>query len=309
MIAVPDIVRRRAAQQGDAGTAWLSGIDATVEGLAHDWSLTVGEVMSGGTEALVLEVNLADGVPAVLKLPYPGSDPTDRERRAFQAAAGRGYATLLNHDPASRAMLLERLGPMLDSLGLSLDEQMQAICQTLRQAWTAPIPTDPMMTGLEKAADLSAFIESSWQATDRPCPRPVIDKALTFAQARAAAHDPASCVLAHGDAHGWNTLADPHHPGQFKFVDPDGLIIEPAYDLAIPMREWSADLLAGDPLERGRARCRRLAQLTDLAEEPIWQWGYIERVSTGLACLQLGLPEGPGMLAVAEAWAQVDGGP
>jgi streptomycin 6-kinase len=299
---LPDIVRRRAEQQGEAGVAWLATLDATVARLATDWSLTIGPVMSGGTEALVLEVTQASGVPAILKLPYPGADPTDRERRAFQAANGQGYAALLAHDPASRAMLLERLGPMLDSLGLSLDDQMVAICQTLRLAWTALLPTEAMMTGPEKAADLAAFIETTWQAADRPCPRAVVDRALAFAEIRAAAHDPAKCVLAHGDAHGWNTLADPANPGQFKFVDPDGLIIEPAYDLAIPMREWSSDLLAGDPLQRGRARCRRLAQLTGLAEEPIWQWGYIERVSTGLSCLQLGLPEGPAMLAVAEAW-------
>ncbi|RYF87997.1 MAG: aminoglycoside/hydroxyurea antibiotic resistance kinase, partial [Caulobacteraceae bacterium] len=230
-----------------------------------------------------------------------GADPTDRERRVLQAAAGKGYAALLDHDPASRALLLERLGPTLDSLGLPLDDQLRILCQALQQAWTAPIP-DGLPTGAEKAADLAAFIETTWTALDRPCPRAVIDRALAFAQIRAAAHDPAACVLAHGDAHGWNTLADPRHPGAFKLVDPDGLRIEPAYDLAIPMREWSADLLAGDPLERGRARCRRLAQLTGLAEEPIWQWGYIERVSTGLACLPLGLPEGRAMLAVAEAW-------
>ncbi len=300
---LPDIVRRRAEQQGDPGKAWLSALDTTVADLAGAWFLQIGPVMSGGTEALVLEVTQATGDPAVLKLPYPGADPTDRERRVFQAAAGRGYATLLAHDTASRAMLLERLGPTLDSLGLSLDDQMAAICQTLRQAWTAPLPTEPMMTGHDKAAELSAFIENAWKALDRPCPEPVIARALTFAQARAAAHDPATCVLAHGDAHGWNTLADPAHPGAYRFVDPDGLIIEPAYDLAIPMREWSDDLLCGDPLQRGRARCRRLAELTGLGEEPIWQWGYIERVSTALACLQLGLPEGPAMLAVAQAWA------
>lgn len=309
MIALPDIVRRRAEQQGEAGKAWLGDLDRTVADLAMAWSLAIGLVMSGGTEALVLEVTQSSGAAAVLKLPYPGSDPTDRERRTFQAAAGRGYATLLRHDPACRAMLLERLGPMLDSLGLAIDDQMAAICQTLRQAWTAPLPAEPMMTGPEKAADLAAFIQTTWEALNRPCPRAVITKALGFAAARAAAHDPATCVLAHGDAHGWNTLADPANPGQFKFVDPDGLIIEPAYDLAIPMREWSDDLLAEDPLLRGRARCRRLAQHTGLAEEPIWQWGYIERVSTGLACLQLGLSEGPAMLAVAEAWSQADGGP
>lgn len=58
-------------------------------------------------------------------------------------------------------------------------------------------------------------------------------------------------------------------PRRFKFVDPDGLFIEHAYDLGIPMREWGAELLAGDPLVLGRRRCRLLARLTGVAPEPI----------------------------------------
>ena len=111
-------------------------------------------------------------------------------------------------------------------------------------------------------------------------------------------------MLAHGDAHAWNTLLVPGSaPQRFKFIDPDGLFIEPAYDLAIPMREWSEDLLAGNPLERAVQRCRRLATLTGVDEEAIWQWGFIERVSTALLCLKVGLAGGRDMLAVAEACA------
>jgi hypothetical protein len=33
---------------------------------------------------------------------------------------------------------------------------------------------------------------------------------------------------------------------------PDGLCIERAYDLGIPMREWGAELLAGDPVALGQ---------------------------------------------------------
>jgi streptomycin 6-kinase len=70
------------------------------------------------------------------------------------------------------------------------------------------------------------------------------------------------------------------------------------------MREWTDELLAGDPLRLGVARCRRLATLTGVAEEPIWQWGFIERVSTALLCLHVGLEGGREMLAVAERWAR-----
>ena len=111
--------------------------------------------------------------------------------------------------------------------------------------------------------------------------------------------------LALGDAHPWNTLLVPGAlPGRFKFIDPDGLFVERAYDLAIPMREWSTELLAGDPLLLGVQRCRRLAELTGVDPAPIWQWGFIERTSTGLLCLKVGLEGGHELLTVAERWAQ-----
>lgn len=40
---------------------------------------------------------------------------------------------------------------------------------------------------------------------------------------------------------------------------------------------------------------------------PIWQWGFIERVSTGLVLLQLGLEAlGREFLQVADLWAAID---
>ena len=90
-------------------------------------------------------------------------------------------------------------------------------------------------------------------------------------------------------------------PG-YKFVDPDGLFAEPAYDLGILMRGWNEELLAGDTLALGRARCAMLAELTGVDGEAIWQWGFIERVSTGLLLTQLGLPDARDTLAIAERW-------
>lgn len=34
----------------------------------------------------------------------------------------------------------------------------------------------------------------------------------------------------------------------FVFVDPDGFPCEPAYDLGVVLREWNAELLAGESL-------------------------------------------------------------
>ena len=112
-------------------------------------------------------------------------------------------------------------------------------------------------------------------------------------------------MLAHGDAHAWNTLLVPQSdPPCFKLVDPDGLFVERAYDLAIPMREWGEELLAGDAVALGHARCRRLAALTGVPAEAIWEWGVVERVSSGLLLKRLGYDELAAIfLGVADQWA------
>ncbi|MFT5047951.1 MAG: streptomycin 6-kinase [Porticoccaceae bacterium] len=93
--------------------------------------------------------------------------------------------------------------------------------------------------------------------------------------------------LIHGDAHIWNTLEAPKSPTGYKFVDPDGLIAERAIDLAILLREWREELLAGDTLALGLARCELLSKLTGVDSQSIWQWGFIEHVSCGLLDLNL----------------------
>ena len=109
-------------------------------------------------------------------------------------------------------------------------------------------------------------------------------------------------MLVHGDAHGWNTLRA--GPNEYKLVDPEGLVSERAHDLVVPMRESHAELLAGDALSLGIARAHRLSELTEVPVEPIWQWGSLERVSTGLYCLTLGDEGGRDFLAVADRWAE-----
>ena len=90
--------------------------------------------------------------------------------------------------------------------------------------------------------------------------------------------------------HEWNALS----AGEgFKLVDPDGLLAEPEYDLGIIMREDPLELLRGDP----RDRAEMLARRTGLDAEAIWEWGVVERVSTGLLGTRVGLQP----VAIADA--------
>jgi streptomycin 6-kinase len=306
-LEVPDFVRATALGQGDVGRAWLDGLDASVADLAGEWGLGLGRVLEGGTASLVVEATTRDGREAILKLAVPGLDPGRSEMRVLVAADGRGFARVYRHDHAREALLLERLGPKLITLGLPVETQIGIICGLLRQTWSIA-PPPGLMNGAEKAAWHIEFMSREWRSLGRPCSQRAVDLALRFAEARGRAYDPARAVLAHGDGHAWNTLlASDEGERRFKFVDPDGLFIEPAYDLAIPMREWSGELLAGDPVDLGRRRCRLLAELTGVEPEPIWQWGLVERVSSALLWVRDGRPDvAQEFFDVAEAWAAAE---
>lgn len=303
--SIPGIVRRRAENLGAEGVAWLERLDALVEAIARDWQLTLGPALHGGSEAFVAEATMANGQQAILKVGLPGSESGRKEASVLLAAGGRGYATLFRHDEDRRAMLLERLGPRLEDLGLPPDEQMRLICEVLAEAWRPPPPGVVFPTGADKAVDLAAFIQQLCNELHRPCSERVIECALEFAERRRAAFDPGTAVLCHGDGHEANTLLVPgSDPPRFKFIDPDGLFIERAYDLGILMRSWSEPFLEGDALVLGHERAQRLSRMTGVPAQPIWEWGFIERVSTGLLLKQLGQDSGAAVyLAVAEQWA------
>lgn len=291
----------RAESMGDAGVRWIAALDESMTHLEEAWDARFGAVLRGGSESLVAEATLADGRDAVVKVGLPAYGDLSGEARVYRLAAGRGYAELLAWDRSVNALLLERLGGPLRDAVATTEAQLAALCRTLEDAWVAVPDAEGLMTGAEKARWLKDFIEEKWPLLAPPCDPATRDRALSFAEEREDAFRPANAVLVHGDAHAENALVAPLLPDGFKFVDPDGLYAEKACDLAVPMREWSTELLAGDTGRLARERCEMLAAVTDVDATAIWQWGYVERVSTGLTMLDIGMrEEGLESLAVAE---------
>lgn len=297
-----EATRMRAESMGNAGVRWIAALDESMAHLEEAWDARFGTVLRGGSESLVAEATLGDGRKAVVKVGLPAYGDLSGEARVYRLAAGRGYAELLAWNRSVNALLLERLGAPLREARPTTEAQLAALCRTLEDAWVAVPDAEGLMTGAEKAGWLKDFIEDKWSALGEPCDRATRDRALSFSEEREDAFTPANAVLVHGDAHAENALlASSPSGGRFKFVDPDGLHAEKACDLAVPMREWSTELLAGDTGRLARERCEMLAAATDVDATAIWQWGYMERVSTGLTMLDMGMrEEGLESLAVAE---------
>jgi streptomycin 6-kinase len=300
---VPEFVRRKAMSLGSEGESWLRDLPELVRALAREWDVVVGSALDGGTESYVTSAMTRDGVAVVMKLEIPGDTSFTEKARTLMSASGRGYVRLLRHDDQCKAMLQERLGPSLASSGLPVASQIEILCSTLEQAWDARVDA-PLETGADKARRLAAFISAVWEKLGRPCSEGAIELALAFAGSREAAFEPAAAVVVHGDAHAGNALRAGGHGSTFKFVDPESFLAERAYDLGISMREWSGELLDGDPLQLGIDRCLLLGRLAGVAPQPIWEWGFLERVSTGLFCLDVGIEcIGREILAVADIWS------
>jgi streptomycin 6-kinase len=201
-------------------------------------------------------------------------------------------------------MLLKRLGPQLASLGLAEEPRLAAICSTLRAAWR-PVPEAMALpTGAEVARTFARRIETAWLETGRPCSARAVEQALAAAARRVGAFDPRAAVLAHGDAHQWNTLAATDDCTAFKLVDPDGMAAERELDLAVSMREWVDPVAEGDEIAAGARRCAILAALGGGDPLAIWDWGLLHCLESGLGWVRLGLPDkAPLQLKMPDAWA------
>jgi streptomycin 6-kinase len=293
---VPPVVTNKAIACG--ATGWLDELPALVASLAREWSIAVGRPYDDATEAFVAEAVLADGTPAVLKLIVPrAADAARNEITVLRLANGEGCVRLLRDDEARGALLLERLGRSLRELALPIGQRHEILCSTAARVWR-PAPGCGLSTGADKGRWLVDFITITWEDLDRPCSERAVDYALACAARRIAAHDDDRAVLVHGDVHEWNAL---EAGGGFKLVDPDGLLAEAEYDMGVLMREDPLELLDGDAHERSRW----LAARANLDATAIWDWGVVERVSTGLLCTKIDLqPVGREMLAVADRVAE-----
>ena len=287
-VRLQPLTRARVTSLGDRGADWAERLPGVLAGLAHDWGLDLGRALPGGSNSYVVRAVTAAGSPAVVKVVLDDDGLAD-QARVLADADGRGYARLLHADLDRGALLLEALGEPLQTSGRSSEDQLGVLADTLAVAWQ-PSPLDRVQTEADKAVGLAGLITDHWERLGRPCPVEVRDQALRYADTLADA--PAeSLVVVHGDAHPGNALAVPRHrPGAetgYCFVDPDGFVADRAYDLGVAMRDFSATVLReGRPILESYARL--LAGHTGVDAARIWQWAFLERVSTGLYVLGFG---------------------
>jgi streptomycin 6-kinase len=235
-------------RDSDRGAAWLDLLPDVVERCRDRWSLSLGEPYPYAFASLALPVHLPDGAPAVLKIPYPDRE-SEHEVDALRAWDGGGAVRLLDHDPVSHALLLERCEPGTPLKDARPDEALDVLIGLLPRLWKAAGP--PFRSLAEESAHWLAGLEPSWERAGRPFERRLLDAAIEALTS--LPNDERAPVLLHQDLHADNVLRAAREP--WLVIDPKPLAGE---------REFSvAPIVRGDELGAGpEATLRRLHRLT-----------------------------------------------
>ncbi|MER7777950.1 aminoglycoside phosphotransferase family protein [Streptomyces sp. NPDC096191] len=265
MIDVPDgLAAAQAKYNGEAGRAFIDGLPELAASFLRRWELRLDGPSMHGWAALVLPVVRPDGVPAVLKLQILDAE-TEGEPLALRAWDGDGAVRLLDHDPATGTMLLERLdsGRMLSHV----EDSRAAVLVIARLL--AHLTATPAPPGVRGLGDIARAMLERTPGTLGAIPDPA-DRRLVAdcaAALREVAGEPGDRLL-HWDLHFENVLASARAP--WLAIDPKPLAGDPGFDLlpALDNRydpaetRWRFDAMTDVlGLDRQRARAWSLARV------------------------------------------------
>ncbi|MFF7545380.1 aminoglycoside phosphotransferase family protein [Streptomyces canus] len=266
---VIDIPEELAATQelynGDKGREFIAGLPALIEDFLERWQLRPDGSPMHGVAALVLPVvRRTDATPAALKLQLLDEESAG-EPVALRLWDGDGAVRLLDHDPATHTMLLERLDStrMLSTLPGTRDAVL-VIAGLLAHLTAGPAPA-----GIRRLGDIArAMLDRTPEALKR-IPDPEVRRTVAdcAAAVREVVDEPGDRLL-HWDLHDENVLASERAP--WLAIDPKPLAGDPGFELwpALDNRfdadeiTWRFDAMTDIlGLDRARARAWTLGRL------------------------------------------------
>jgi len=204
-----------------------------------------------------------DGTPAVLKIQNPDHE-SEHEAAALAYWAGDGAVRLLDHDPVSHALLIERCEPGQPLSTVDAAQALDVFVALLPRLWRPAGP--PFTTLAAEAARWCANLPDEWMQAGRPFPRKLLDAAAETLRDLAASQGDA--VLLHQDLHADNVLRATREP--WLAIDPKPLLGEREFGIAPVVR--SAEM--GHSRTAVRYRFDRLTAELGLDRERARGWVF-----------------------------------
>ncbi|MFD5501023.1 aminoglycoside phosphotransferase family protein [Streptomyces sp. NPDC127061] len=267
-IDVPDaFVASYSANGGASARAWIAALPGLARDFLDRWSLRPDGPSAHGMASLVLPVIRADGTPAVLKLQEATEENIDAVP-GLRVWNGDGVVHLLDHDPDTGTMLLERLDAARP-LSAVADETaaVQILAELLARLVAVPAPP-----GFRRLADIAAAMLDDVPGSV-PRLRDPAERRLVRTCASAVAEligEPGDRLL-HWDLHYDNVLAGEREP--WLAIDPEPLAGDPGFDLMPAMHNrWDEIVATGDVPRAVLRRFDRLSEVLGLDRQRAIGW-------------------------------------
>ncbi|TMS00478.1 aminoglycoside phosphotransferase family protein [Nonomuraea basaltis] len=255
-ITVPEaLTESHVKYDGEAGRAWSAGLPALGERYLEEWGLRLDGEPGHGVVSLVLPVVREDGTQAALKL-QPVTDENASEAIGLRAWDGDASVRLLESDPETGTMLLERLhaGRPLSAVPDDV-EAMTILTELLVRLVAHPAPE-----GMRRLEDIAQAMLDDVDEAIKALPRERDRFWLRWcADAVAELVPEPGDRLLHWDLHYDNVLAGDREP--WLAIDPKPLAGDPGFDLWPALwNRWDDVVATGDMT---RAVLRRFDQMVD----------------------------------------------
>ena len=297
MITIPDGLRSKASLFSQ-GRRWLAELPAVCRRLSDEWSVDLGASFADCHVSLVVAASRG-AQPLVLKVPMPstvelGTLPggaRSSEAAALGQWAGDGSVHLVEHDPATGAMLIERCVP-----GASLDQLDEpdgdgVAAELLHRLHQSRPPAGHFDRLADRAVRLAEILPTWYESTGAPFEQWLLDTSVELL-AELSESGPAE-VLLHGDFHHANILSAERQ--SWLAIDPLPMVGDPTYDAVQYLLFRKGDL--ADPVADWNGVIARFCARLGLDTERVKAWTFARLVSDGLAEYALGAPR-----SALESW-------
>ncbi|MCI3150240.1 hydroxyurea phosphotransferase [Streptomyces sp. GB4-14] len=252
---------------GEEGRAWIAGLPALAAEFLDRWELKRDGAAGAGEASLVLPVLRRNGTRAVLKLQMPREE-TAAALIGLRTWNGDGMVRLLDHDPETSTMLLERLNAARTLTSVEDDDAAMGILAELQ----ARLVRVPAPQGLRSLGDITAeMLEKVPTAVEALADRADRQLLRGWASAVAELADEPGDRMLHWDLHYDNVLAAQREP--WLAIDPEPLAGDPGFDLwpALDSR-WDDVVMKNDALRVVRRRFDLLTEVLGLDRARATGW-------------------------------------
>jgi streptomycin 6-kinase len=256
---------------GEGGRAWIDAAPDLAADLLERWQLRPDGAATCGATALVVPVVRVDATPAVLKL-QPVTANTVGEPDALRAWNGNGAVRLLDHDPESGSMLLERLDADRPLSTVPDDMAALQILSELLARLSAVRAPAGMRQLSDCGADLLGRAPHALTLVDDPSQRGLIEACASALEEVLA--EPGD-RLVHEDLH-FDNILGPHASDQrepWLAIDPNPVAGDPGFALLAALHNrWEEAVATGDVARAVRSRFDLMTDILGLDRKRATAW-------------------------------------